>query len=205
MPSRRKTEASTKNTKLHANSTSTPPILRIKNTRGKSSQRIEKIEKPRRTSPRLQEKLLNTLSSLEPAKKPSNEYDDQTETRKRIRGRECEKKSSLPPENSKKARPATPGKMSISALSNKPQPLTVNNLKKHTLREGYLDKLELINSEADEDCRSRGSETSASVVETETASTITGDEKNASQIAQCFTYTATHPGLSTPVGGVSFI
>ena len=204
MPARRKTEPSTKDTNLHANTTSTPSILRIKNTQGNVSHRIEKIEKPRRTSPRLQEKLLNTLSSLEPPKKSSSEYDDQTETRKRKRGREGEHKSSLSPENSKKAPPAKPAKMSIVAVPIKPQPLTAKNLQIHTLREGYLDKLELINTEPDEDCRSRGSETSASLIEIETTSSITEDNNNASQIAQRI-YMATHFGIYTPVGGASLM
>lgn len=173
MPSRRKTEPSTKQKNLPAESTSALPTLRARNAPGKSSQSIKKIDKPRRTSPRLQERLLNTLSSLDPPQEPSNEYDDQTGNPKRIRGRECEKKPSLPPENPKKARLANSARMSVSAVGNKPQPLTVNNLKRHTLREGYLDKLELINSEADKDCWSRSSEGSAAVVETETGSTST--------------------------------
>lgn len=175
MASRRKTNASMKHKNLHANSISPPPTLRTRNTKENSSQRIEKIQRPRRTSPRLQERLLNTLSSLEPPREPSNECDEWASSRQETRERGCEKKMSLPSENSKKARLANPARISVSVVPEKPQPLTANNLKRHILREGFLDKLELINPEADKNCWIRGSESSASVVRPGIASTSTGD------------------------------
>ena len=160
MPSRRQTDDSTKNKKLCANSKSTVTISHTRNTRGKSSRRIKKSEKPPRRSPRLQERLLNTLSSLDPHQRLPNKYDDQADNRQRKRGYECGKKTSLPHKNCKKGRPAKRARTNSSSISDRSQPLTEKNLKRHTVLEGYLDILDLINSEVDRKCKSSGSEAS---------------------------------------------
>lgn len=136
----------------------------------------KKIEKPRRTSPRLQQRLFNGLSSLETAQELSSKYKGLTGARKQISGRESEKKLLLPPRDPTKAQLAKSARISVSTILDKPLPLTASNLKRHTLCEGYLDTFELINSVVDQACWSKGSERSATVVGSDTSSTSTYPE-----------------------------
>lgn len=182
MTSQRKTAPSTKHKNLRTDITSTSSYAHTKPTKEKSSQRVEKIEKPRRTTPRLQERFINTLSSLNSPQEPSNEHNYQAGSIQRKRGPDWEQKSSPPLENFEYTRLAKRARTRVSAVSDKSQPLTAKNLKRHTLHVGYLDKLELISSEANYNLKSGGSERSGSAIGVGNASTDTGDEMTASQI-----------------------
>lgn len=147
MAYRRKTETSTKHKNLRTNSPLTQPVTHIK---GKLSQRIEKIEKPCRRSPRLCERLLRTLSSLslDPPQEPQNKYEDHAGTHQWTQGRVTD----------------------VSILSDECQPLTSENLEIHTMNEGYLDKLELLRASLNL-FSSGGSEWQATAIGNDNAST----------------------------------
>ena len=200
MTPRRKTEPSTKSKNSRANGTLTPPFPRSGHPRRKSSQRVQKSDNPRRASARLRGRSLDTLSSLDLPSKPSNGCKEQGGTCQRKRRRNSEEEAQL---SSEKARPVKRARNSASAVSEKSQPLSAKNLERHTVHEGYLDRLELMGSESDNIRGNRGSKRSASKVgigNASTASTGTGDQETASQVTQKSSYTAAHYRLSILAG-----
>ncbi|MCJ1426156.1 hypothetical protein MMC29_004058 [Sticta canariensis] len=107
-------------------------------------------------------------------------------TNKRLRDPEEEPLS--PTEN------AAPAKRAKTIISDEPQRLTVESLKQHTLREGHLDILELMDSEADKRPKSRGSKRSASRLGIGDGSIATSSRgpETASQATQKSSFTAAH-------------
>ncbi|KAL8825346.1 MAG: hypothetical protein Q9191_004469 [Dirinaria sp. TL-2023a] len=158
MTSRRKTEPSTKTKDSHANSTLPPAISPARRPRQKSSQRVQKSEKPRRASARLRGKFPDTPASLGLPKTPSGGCEEQAGSRQRKRLHICEEEPQL---SSEEARPAKRARNSVSAVSGISQPLTAKRLERHTLREGYVDIFELMNQETTSQATQKSSYTAA--------------------------------------------
>ena len=197
MASRRKTKPSTKSKDSRANGTLTSPFPRSRHPKQKSSQRVQKSESPRRASARLQGRSLGTLFPPGLTQKPPNGCKEQVGTYQRKRQRHSEEEPQLSPQ---KARPAKRARKSVSAVSDKSQPLNAKTLDSHTVREGYVDMVGLMDLESDSIRGSRGSKRSASKIRMgngSTASTSLGDLETASQVTQKSSYTAAHYRLST--------
>lgn len=118
-------------------------------------------------------------------------YDTEAATKptdKRLR--DPEEETALPDEY------VPPGKRAKQTASNTSQPLTAECLKRHTLHEGYLERLELMNSKADQGSESRGSKMSAlgDRIHGDTTSTISRglESLSLSQVTQKSSFTAAH-------------
>ena len=180
MESRRKTELSTCS----------------RHPRRKSSRGVQKSENPRRASARLQGRSPDARFSLGLPPKPFEGGKEQVGTRQRKRRRKNEEDPQL---SSEKARSAKRARNSASVVYDNPQPLNAQNLDSHTVREGYVDMLELMDSEFSNIPGSRGSKWSASEVRTRNGSTASsgmGDLETISQVTQKSSYTAAHYRLS---------
>ncbi|KAK0613069.1 hypothetical protein B0T17DRAFT_396878 [Bombardia bombarda] len=178
MAARRKTKPSAKSKDSRANGTLTPPSSCTRHPKQKSSQRVQMSENPRGRSLDIS-MLLNAPSSVGLPQKPSNGCEEQVGTRQRKRGRDSEEEQQL---CSEAARPPKRAKKSTSDVSDKSQPLNAKALETHTVREGYVDLLELAGLESDNIHGNGGSKRSASKVRIEDGSTIstgTGDHYTA--------------------------
>ena len=196
MESSCKTEPFSKSKDSRPNGTLTSSSPSSRHPRWKSSQRVQKSKNPPRTSARLQGKALNTLSSLGLQQEPPNGCKEQVDPYQPKRRRNSEEEPQL---SSEKARPEKRARKSASTVSDESQPLNAENLKDHTVREGYVPILELMDSESGSIRGSRGSKRSASrsrMGNGSTASTGIVDQETASQVTQKSSYTAAHYRLT---------
>ena len=104
------------------------------------------------------------------------------------RPREPEEELLHPAENVPQAKRAK------TTASDESQRLTADSLKQHTLREGYLDTLGLMGSQADKGSGSRGSKRSAfkAGIGNGSMASTGGDPETASQVTQKSSFTAAH-------------
>ena len=90
---------------------------------------------------------------------------------------------------------APPAKRAKTTVSDKPQPLTAESLKQHTLSEGHLDIHDLMDLEANKGPGSRGSKRSAasiSEVRVRSMASTSRDQETSSQATKKSSYTAAH-------------